>query len=79
MGLTITGLTVPVAMGPLIAFLGYLVGRRRHQEAAPPASRSTTDETDSLIEKIEQLSNELRRSMATHHSTVSRCRDKSAC
>ncbi|MHB8971633.1 MAG: hypothetical protein ACYC3X_28215 [Pirellulaceae bacterium] len=77
MGLTMTELTMPFAV-VLIAFLGYLVGhrRRRRQEATPPAPHTTTDETDSLIEKIEQLSNQLRRSMATHHSTVSRCREQ---
>ena len=75
MGLTITGLTAPVALA-LVALVGYLVGRRRRHEAMGVPALPTADETDALIEKIEHVSNQLRQSMATHHSTVNRCREQ---
>ena len=75
MGLTITGLTAPVALA-LVALVGYLVGRQRRREAMGVPPLPTLAETDALIEKIAHVSNQLRQSMATHHSTVNRCREQ---
>ena len=61
----------------LVALLGYFVGYRRRRPASDArVSPLSLDETDALIEKIESISNQLRQSMATHHCTVSRCREQ---
>lgn len=75
MGITFIGLTGPVALA-LVALLGYFVGYRRRRAADGRMSPLSLDETDALIEKIESISNQLRQSMATHHYTVSRCREQ---
>ncbi|MHB8953515.1 MAG: hypothetical protein ACYC4U_11140 [Pirellulaceae bacterium] len=73
---TIIGLTGPVALA-LVALLGYLVGtRRRPATPASAADDAAAAETDALIEKIAHISDQLRQSMATHHSTVGRCREQ---
>lgn len=78
MGLTLVGLATPVALA-LVACLGYLVGRRSWKEPASATSERggpDLDKTDAIIERIEFISNQLRQSMATHHSTMNRCREQ---
>lgn len=76
MGLTLIGLATPVALA-LVASFGYMVGRRSWKESAGHATPPRVeDETDAIIDRIEFISNQLRQSMATHHSTVNRCREQ---
>lgn len=76
MGLTLLGLATPVALA-VVACLGYLVGRRSWNETAGHAVGPRVEEpTDAIIDRIEFISNQLRQSMATHHSTVNRCREQ---
>lgn len=76
MGLTLVGLATPVALA-LIAFLGYCVGRRSwSDDTVGPAEHGVQEKADAIIERIEHISNQLRQSMATHHSTVNRCREQ---
>jgi hypothetical protein len=76
MGNAFIGLTGPVALA-LVALLGYFVGyHQRRRAARSSVSLMSLDETDALIDKIESISNQLRQTMATHHSTVSRCREQ---
>jgi hypothetical protein len=76
MDIAILGLTGPVALA-LVALLGYIVGY--HQRQRRPSDRElplSLDETDALIDRIESISNQLRQSMATHHSAVNECREQ---
>jgi hypothetical protein len=76
MGIAFIGLTGPVALA-LVALLGYIVGY--HQRRRAPSDNlflMSLDQTDALIDKIESISNQLRQSMATHHSAVNRCREQ---
>ena len=76
MDITFIGLTGPVALA-LVALLGYLIGaHQRRRAAGRRGSAMPLDETDALIDRIESISNQLRQSMATHHYTVSRCREQ---
>jgi hypothetical protein len=76
MGLTLVGLATPVALA-LVAFLGYCVGRRNwNGHTDRPAEQHTQEKADAIIERIEHISNQLRQSMATRHSTVNRCREQ---
>ena len=76
MDITIIGLTGPVALA-LVALVGYLVGaRQRRRESHDPVPPISLDETDALIDRIASISDQLRQSMATHHSTVNRCREQ---
>ncbi len=76
MGLTLIGLATPVALA-LVACLGYLVGRRSWKETGGRSvAPRVPEQADAIIERIEFISNQLRQSMATHHSTVNRCREQ---
>jgi hypothetical protein len=76
MGIAFIGLTGPVALA-LVALLGYFVGYCQRRRASDDrVSPMSLDETDALIDRIESISNQLRQSMATHHYTVSRCREQ---
>lgn len=76
MGMTTIGLTAPVALA-LVALLGYLVGsHRRRQQRVEREPFWSVDQTDALIDRIESISNQLRQSMAEHHSTVKHCREQ---
>jgi hypothetical protein len=76
MGLTLIGLATPVALA-LVAFLGYCVGRSGGSDQTVwPAEQAAQDKADAIIERIEHISSQLRQSMATHHSTVNRCREQ---
>ncbi len=67
-----SALTTPVALA-VVALLGYLVGRRRPQPVPglDTATRRLQD-ANNLIVQVESISDQLRRSMAAHHCTVSR-------
>ena len=76
MELIITGLTAPVALAA-VAVIGYLVGRaRRRRFFDGRIAAQALEQAGALIEQMEQISNRLRQSMATHHSTVHNCREQ---
>ena len=68
------GLTAPAALAS-VALIGYVLGvHQRHKKAEELRDLSTRlDEANSLISQIESVSDRLRRSMASHHTTVTRC------
>ena len=77
MGFVITGLATPVALA-CVALIGYLVGNRKRRKRAQGMLElnSKLDQANALIARVESVSNQLRQSMATHHSTVTRCREQ---
>ncbi len=77
MGIVITGLAAPVALAA-VALIGYLVGHRQRQTRANEMLQLTSklDHANALIAQVESVSDQLRRSMATHHSTVTHCREQ---
>ena len=77
MGIVITGLAAPVALA-VVALIGYLVGHHQRRSRANKMLElnSKLDHTNALIAQVESVSDQLRRSMAAHHSTVMRCRDQ---
>ncbi|NLX54013.1 MAG: hypothetical protein GXY58_02755 [Planctomycetaceae bacterium] len=76
MDITLLGLTSPAALAA-VALLGYIVGRRRRRVAfsSDPLPQLLAD-TNAVIARIESISNQLRQTMASHHSTVNRCREQ---
>jgi hypothetical protein len=76
MDMTLLGLTGPVALA-LVALLGYIVGyhQRRVASSSDPSPQLLA-ETNAVIARIESISNQLRQTMASHHSTVNRCREQ---
>jgi hypothetical protein len=74
MDLVISGLAAPVALGS-VALIGYLVARHGRRTKAHHRLELSIklDQANALIERVEQLSDQLRRSMANHHSTVTNC------
>jgi hypothetical protein len=72
----ITGLTAPVALAA-VALLGYLVGRHRTRVIVDTAAaRRKLHQARTVISAVETISRQLRRNLATHHSTVCRYRDQ---
>ncbi len=75
-GATVAMVT-PVALAA-VALIGYLVGqhqrRRRANRTLELASK--LDQAHAMIAHVESVSHELRRTMASHHSTVSHCHDQ---
>ncbi len=76
MDIFITGLAAPVALAS-VALIGYLVGQREQRQRARKRLDTVNklNDTNSLIAQVEMVSDQLRRSMATHHSTVTHCRE----
>ncbi len=77
MDLMLLQLAAPVALA-CVALLGYLVGRvrRRGSSARRVDWTNRMERANALIAQAESLSDQLRRVMATHHSTVSRCQQQ---
>jgi hypothetical protein len=76
MGILTAGLAAPVALA-VVAMIGYLAGRRRKQPSFDwDAINRKLAHANDLIVKAESISDQLRRSMATHHCTVSRFREQ---
>lgn len=72
----LTGLSAPVALAS-VALLGYLVGlRQRRRDDAQSGSQEPWDDARLLISQVESVSEQLRCSMAAHHSTVTRCQEQ---
>jgi predicted nucleic acid-binding Zn-ribbon protein len=73
MDIWITGLTAPVALAA-VALLGYLSARQqRRLRSEITIARQKVHEANSVIHQLETISQQLRRNLAEHHSTVSRC------
>ncbi len=76
MSIWITGLTAPVALAA-VALFGYLFGRRRRRFAAQDtAVKLQMHRANSMINQLETISQQLRRNLAEHHSTVSHCHEQ---
>ncbi len=76
MDLLTTGLAAPVALAT-VALIGYLAGCRRKQPSVDwETIHHRLESANDLIVKVESISDQLRRSMATHHCTVSRFREQ---
>ena len=77
MEIAFIGLSAPVAIA-LVALIGYWYGRRQR----PPNRRTDAiidlklHRTIALINQVESISDQLRRSMAIHHSNVNHCREQ---
>ena len=77
MDIVTSGLTTPVALA-MVALIGYTVGiyqRRAKREELLKLSDKLRH-ADQLIAQVASVSDQLRCSMATHHSTVARCREE---
>jgi predicted nucleic acid-binding Zn-ribbon protein len=73
MDIWITGLTAPVALAA-VALLGYLSARQqRRLQVEITGARRKMHQANSVIHQLEAISQQLRRNLAEHHSTVSRC------
>lgn len=77
MEFVVTGLAAPVALA-CVALIGYVVVNRRRRNRAQGKLELNLklDQANALIARVELVSDQLRRSMANHHSNVSRCRDQ---
>ncbi len=68
------GITGPVALAA-IAVLGYLFGRSQRAAAAMEVDRQR-DQTEKVIRELETISEQIRRTLATHHGNVQRFRER---
>jgi hypothetical protein len=76
MDIWMTGLTAPVALAA-VALLGYLATRRRRRlKAQAMVAQHKMCQANTVINQLETISQQLRRNLAEHHSTVSRCHEQ---
>ncbi len=75
MDISFTPLAAPAALAS-VALIGYMVGQRKRRPQIKLEATDRIDDTNTLIAQVEMVSDQLRRCMATHHSTVARCREK---
>jgi hypothetical protein len=76
MDIWITGLTAPVALAA-VALLGYLSTRRRRRiKSQAKVVQHKMHRANTVIKQLEIISQQLRRNLAEHHSTVSRCHEQ---
>ena len=67
----------PVALS-LIAVLGYLVGRRSRAKAIDEADKARRElrRAKAVAKELEQIAEEVRKNLATHHLSVARFKDR---
>jgi septal ring factor EnvC (AmiA/AmiB activator) len=73
MDIWLTGLTAPVALAA-VALLGYMSARhQRRIRSQTVVAQHKMHRANSVIIQLETISQQLRRNLAEHHTTVSRC------
>jgi len=71
-----SGISTPVALA-LVALIGYFVGRRRaRQRDAEESSRREMKRARQVVRELETISNFIRRSLATHHASIVRFKER---
>lgn len=78
MDMWILGIPTPVALAA-VAVMGYLVGRRyRAGNRAAEGARRELQRAEAVIRDLETISQQVRRSLAAHHSSVLRFKEQVA-
>jgi diguanylate cyclase (GGDEF)-like protein len=79
MDITLPGIPVTLALA-VVAALGYLFGRRTHtqQEAPTSGARREVRRAVNVARELETIAEQLRKSLASHHGSVARFRERVA-